>query len=508
MKKIVCFLLTLCLCAGLCVPVFPALAADGDIRPYTVSGDFDGVPFSVTFSAAKARKATVTQIFDDVAEEYPIETRQVSVTVLTLCVGSVIKINQGLRFGDEGADYSDEEPYVLAMSGQKESDGFHMFGSEATFIHSGLAERLSWGYHDEEGGETYQYGHFINTAGWEDTGELYLLELGDTPAPPSADGYQAYAVPDYDYDIVFEAAKVETRPVTLRYATPRRMLDGGDGTEYGEYEAITATVVKAKPGSVSWVSWNFADSYGGDVYLRPVEIDEQGRYTVHTVRSSGRMYWVQSDFLNGAVDRYLSLDSCYMTYDASGNKTEPEHIIQLDDACPFTDVRLSDYYAHPVLWAVNGGITNGTTATTFSPHDPCTRAQILTFIWRYSGEPEPTISNPFRDVSAGNYYYKAALWAYQKGMASSAAFEGSAPCTRAAAVTYLWILAGRPEAEYETKSFSDVPANSPYAKAVAYAVDAGITEGTSDTAFSPERVCSRAHIVTFLERYAIHQYYR
>ena len=162
------------------------------------------------------------------------------------------------------------------------------------------------------------------------------------------------------------------------------------------------------------------------------------------------------------------------------------------------------YYTYPMIWAISRGITNGTTATTFSPNDPCTRAQILTFIWRYSGKPEPTVSNPFRDVSPDNYYYKAALWAYEKGMVSGTAFSGDTPCTRLAAVTYLWMLNGRPEARINGKkyysAFTDLDYME-YPEAVTFAVAKGITQGTSETTFSPDRICTRAHIVTFLHRY-------
>lgn len=164
----------------------------------------------------------------------------------------------------------------------------------------------------------------------------------------------------------------------------------------------------------------------------------------------------------------------------------------------FTDVADSAYYAASVAWAVEKGITAGTTETTFSPNNTCTTAQILTFLWRAKGQPEPTIANPFSDVAESAYYYKAALWAYENGMVSGTTFGGGTPCTRSATVTYLWKLAGSPDAAPST--FTDVASGAEYAPAVAWAVEKGVTGGTTATTFSPDNTCTRGQIVTFLHR--------
>lgn len=164
----------------------------------------------------------------------------------------------------------------------------------------------------------------------------------------------------------------------------------------------------------------------------------------------------------------------------------------------FNDVLETDYYAAPVLWAVENRITSGTTATTFSPSATCTTAQILTFLWRSQGAPEPTINNPFTDISTSEYFYKPALWAYEQGLISGTAFKGSTPCTRSSTVMYLWKLAGSPSAP--AASFTDVPSAADYSQAVAWAVDKGITSGNSATTFGPSRTCTRGQIVTFLYR--------
>ena len=164
----------------------------------------------------------------------------------------------------------------------------------------------------------------------------------------------------------------------------------------------------------------------------------------------------------------------------------------------FSDVRENAYYADAVLWAVENGITSGTSATTFSPNNTCTTAQILTFLWRANGSPAASGGNPFTDVSASAYYYQAARWAREKGLISGSAFNGDTPCTRAATVTYLWKLAGQPSAG--ASGFTDVPSSASYAQAVAWAVQEGITSGTSASTFSPNNTCTRAQIVTFLYR--------
>ena len=164
----------------------------------------------------------------------------------------------------------------------------------------------------------------------------------------------------------------------------------------------------------------------------------------------------------------------------------------------FTDVKTGDYFAEPVLWAVEKGITAGTSATTFSPNQDCSVAQILTFLWRANGSPKPTGSNPFSDVKSGDYYAEAAVWAYEKGMVSGSTFGGNTPCTRSMAVTYMWKAAGSPNAG--KSGFTDVPANANYAGAVAWAVEQGITSGTGNGQFSPASTCTRGQIVTFLYR--------
>ncbi len=170
---------------------------------------------------------------------------------------------------------------------------------------------------------------------------------------------------------------------------------------------------------------------------------------------------------------------------------------------PFTDVKDSDYFYDPVLWAVEKGITTGTTPTTFSPDASCTRAQAVTFIWREAGQPEPTgTSMPFADVAKGSYYEKAVLWAVEQGITSGTSgttFSPEDTCTRAQIVTFLWRYNGKPEAS-ASNPFTDVYIKDYYYGAVLWAVEKGITTGMTATEFAPQKDCTRAQIVTFLYR--------
>lgn len=170
---------------------------------------------------------------------------------------------------------------------------------------------------------------------------------------------------------------------------------------------------------------------------------------------------------------------------------------------PFVDVKEGAYYYDAVLWAVEQKITSGTSATTFSPDASCTRAQMVTFLWRAAGSPKvENGKNPFTDVKADAYYYDAVLWAVEKGVTSGTSattFSPDATVTRGQTVTFLYRNAGSPEVS-GTMPFTDVEADAYYAKAIQWAVQQKITTGTSETTFSPMSDCTRGQIVTFLYR--------
>ena len=200
----------------------------------------------------------------------------------------------------------------------------------------------------------------------------------------------------------------------------------------------------------------------------------------------------------------------YITEELDGVVTaadygEPDGRITIDQGTvnPFTDVAETSAYYDGILWAVEEGITTGRTATTFAPGETCTEANILTFLWRAQGEPKAdTTENPFDEtVSADAYYYGAALWAYEEGMIDET-FAPNTACTRAQAVYFMWMAANAP-ADAAAATFTDVAADADYAAAVNWAVAQGVTNGTGDgTTFSPETVCTRGQIATFLYRAA------
>ena len=185
--------------------------------------------------------------------------------------------------------------------------------------------------------------------------------------------------------------------------------------------------------------------------------------------------------------------------------TKTEVIPKLDgDDNPFVDVPKGKYFYEPVMWAIhhNPPITGGTDATHFSPNQTCTREQVVTFLWTTYGKPEPnSIYNPFKDVKAGKYYVKPILWAVEKGITGGVEpdrFGVGESCTRAQVLTFLWVAAGRPKPSGSNNPFTDVKTTDYFYKPVMWAVEKGITGGTSATTFSPKDTCTRAQVVTFL----------
>ncbi|KIR02415.1 hypothetical protein P261_01230 [Lachnospiraceae bacterium TWA4] len=171
---------------------------------------------------------------------------------------------------------------------------------------------------------------------------------------------------------------------------------------------------------------------------------------------------------------------------------------------PFNDVTDNAFYV-PIVWAYHTELTTGVNETTFLTNGDCTRGQVVTFLWRIVGKPEPkTTTNPFSDVSENSPYYKAILWAAENEITTGTStnkFSPSATCTRGQVVTFLWRMAGKPEPKTVENPFGDVSKNSPYYKAILWASENGIATGTSAKKFNPSATCTRAQVVTFLYRY-------
>ena len=183
----------------------------------------------------------------------------------------------------------------------------------------------------------------------------------------------------------------------------------------------------------------------------------------------------------------------------SSSSTTPEPTP--DDSTSFVDVPANAYFADAVDWAVENGVTNGLSDTMFGPYESCTRAQIVTFLWRAAGSPEPKTASSFTDVSASAYYAKAVAWAVENGITNGmteTTFAPDATCTRGQSVTFLYrALKGTAS---DSTNFTDVASDAFYADAISWAVANNVTNGTSNTTFSPNADCTRAEIVTFLYR--------
>ena len=228
---------------------------------------------------------------------------------------------------------------------------------------------------------------------------------------------------------------------------------------------------------------------GGSVTIDvPFQWSMKGLLRAYYIDENGNKSAIDVTYKNGVATLVLNHFSTY--------------VVEAVDALSFTDVSAKAYYFDAVAWAVKNKITSGQSDTLFAPDASCTRAQMVTFLWRANGSPEPTVTElPFTDVAADAYYAKAVLWAVENGITtgtSDTTFDPDGVITRAEAVTFLWRSAGNPAAE--GKLFADVESTKYYAEAVRWAVANGVTKGVSDTSFAPGSACTRAQIVTFLYR--------
>lgn len=171
---------------------------------------------------------------------------------------------------------------------------------------------------------------------------------------------------------------------------------------------------------------------------------------------------------------------------------------------PFLDVDTDRFYAPAVAWAMDNGVTSGVSETAFAPNTSCTRGQVITFLWRAAGSPAPTgDENPFADVSPDRFYYKAILWAVEQGITNGltdSTFGPEKTVTRGQFVTFLWRTMGKPDAAGVKNPFTDVTSGRFFYDAVLWAAENGVTSGMTKTTFAPDDLCSRGQVVTFLFR--------
>ena len=260
---------------------------------------------------------------------------------------------------------------------------------------------------------------------------------------------------------------------------------GGGGSSGYSYYTIKATA--GAGGSIS-PSGNVSVREGRD---QTFTITPDKGYAVANVKIDGKSIGAVKSYTFENVRRTHTIEVIFMK--ANGN---PQTGV-------FVDVATGSYYEDAVDWAVENGITKGTDDTHFSPDGICTRAQAVTFLWRTAGSPAPkTSAMPFTDVPVGSYYYDAVLWAVENGITkgtSETRFSPDDTCTRAQIVAFLWRSEKSPAAG-TANPFADVKSTAYYAGAVLWAVREDITKGTTSTTFSPDADCTRAQIVTFLWR--------
>ena len=275
-----------------------------------------------------------------------------------------------------------------------------------------------------------------------------------------------------------------TMPAENLTVTAQWRYNGGGSSGYSYY-TIQATA--GTGGSLS-PSGNVSVREGAD---QTFTITPDKGYAVANVKIDGKSIGAVKSYTFENVRRTHTIEVIFMK--ANGN---PQTGV-------FVDVATGSYYEDAVDWAVGNGITQGTDATHFSPDGICTRAQAVTFLWRAAGSPKPeTRTMPFTDIPAGSYYYDAVLWAVENGITkgtSDTTFNPNMTCTRAQIVAFLWRSEKSPAAG-TANPFADVKSAAYYADAVLWAAKEDITKGTTNTTFSPDADCTRSQIVTFLWR--------
>ena len=279
----------------------------------------------------------------------------------------------------------------------------------------------------------------------------------------------------------FSDADAKNEITQAQTVIPKRQSSGRN------YSYYTIKATAGAGGSIS-PSGNVSVREGRD---QTFTITPDKGYAVSNVKIDGKSIGAVKSYTFENVRRTHTIEVIFMK--ANGN---PQTGV-------FVDVATGSYYEDAVDWAVENGITKGTDDTHFSPDGICTRAQAVTFLWRAAGSPEPeTRAMPFADVPVGSYYYDAVLWAVENGITkgtSDTTFSPNATCTRAQIVAFLWRSEKSPAAG-TANPFADVKSTAYYADAVLWAVKENITKGTTSTTFSPNADCTRAQIVTFLWR--------
>ena len=279
--------------------------------------------------------------------------------------------------------------------------------------------------------------------------------------------------------------------------------DAGENYQFTYVSGTLTLISRANPVGPSEPSVNPGEPDNGSVTVSPKHPAKGSTVTVTVEPDEG--YELDEITVTDKDGNNLKLtdkgDGKYSFTMPSGKVDIDATFKKLAETSPFADVSTDAYYYEAVKWAAENNITGGIGSGLFGPDLTCTRGQIVTFLWRAAGSPEPKALSTFTDVAADAYYAKAVAWAVENGVTTGTGdgkFSPDAPCTRGQAVTFLWRALG--QLAGDTASFSDVPADSYFAQAVAWAAANGVTTGVGNNLFAPDALCTRAQIVTFLFR--------
>lgn len=329
--------------------------------------------------------------------------------------------------------------------------------------------------------EAYVNGRWINVDTTFDSNCKYTEDCKYLDGSPS---HRYFDISDEDLAMDHEAVKYPGGHVIFKETYAYGELNKGGEIESAINQpagaAVTVTVKSDAGYRLSGLS--VSDKYGKDIIVTSLNgSNSQFQFTMPDSE-----VFVKAEFVLTS-DAHVSPNI--------GSNSNPK----IETTNYFWDVSVSDYFFDAVQWAVGQDITSGTSSTSFSPNQTCTKAEIITFIWRAAGSPEPKITNPFNDIAPQDYFYKSAIWAYENNIVEGIRFAPYDPCTRAMAVDFLWKHAGCPRVA-TSANFSDVDRRADYERALGWALEKGITSGTSSTTFSPNQTCTRAQIVAFLYR--------
>ena len=486
-------------------------SGDGAISYAVKSGSEALIDVNATTGALTIKKAGTATVTVTAAETdtYAKATKNVKVTISPKEITAPTADTKTYTYNGKDQTYGVTETadYTVSNGVQKNADSHT--------VTVALKDKVNTVWADTNDTVDKTFGFEIKQATITITAKNKTAYVGDT-APE-------LGTSDYTISGLAEGESLKTAP-TIAYASTPDMtksgsvvikVSGAEAPEGGNYNDIFYV-----DGTLT-ISTKSSGGGGGGVSTYTITVDSAKNGAVTSSHKSAAKGTTVT--ITVKPDKGFELDTLTIT-DGSGKKvsvteksgkytfTMPASKVTVkttfaeivaEPENPFVDVADDAYYFDAVLWAAEEGITGGTSATTFSPNATCTRAQAVTFLWRAAGSPAPKSSEmPFTDVASDAYYHDAVLWAVENGITkgtSDTTFSPNAKCTRAQIVTFLWRSQKSPASD-SVNPFTDVAADAYYNTAVLWAVENGITAGTTATTFSPNADCTRAQIVTFLFR--------